>query len=269
MSEREGLMPIGRFARAVRLSVKALRHYDEEGLLVPALVDSQTGYRYYARAQARDAVMIAMLRSLGLSLAAIRAALAAPDADLPLVLARETERIAAEVERRRRTLRALERIARAASLAPYEIGVRAEPACLVARLSGTTTADRLLADSTAWVFAVMDEVRRAGRAPLMPVLCLEEAPDAGGAIAVHACAAIEPPTPRFARARPYEIPAATCAFTVHRGSYEDLALAHHALFAWAQERGHETPSAIGEIYVNDPNEVAEDALVTEVLLPLG
>ena len=64
MTDREtarGLMPIGRFARSCRLSVKALRHYDELGLLEPALVDPQSGYRYYERAQARQAVMIGIL----------------------------------------------------------------------------------------------------------------------------------------------------------------------------------------------------------------
>jgi DNA-binding transcriptional MerR regulator len=269
VSERGNLMPIGRFARAVRLSVKALRHYDEEGLLAPAVVDRQTGYRYYARAQAREAVMIAMLRSLDLPLPAIRAALAGSGADLARVLERETERLATELERRRRALRALERIAKAGELAPYVISVREEPAQLVARLSGTTRAERLVDESTAWVFEVMDEVRRAGRELRMPVLCLEEAPEADGSIVVHACAAIAPPPPGFARAEAFEIPAATCAWTLHRGSYGDLALAHHALFAWAQERGHDTPGALREIYRNDPSEVAEDELETEVLLPLG
>jgi Predicted transcriptional regulators len=51
-------MPIGKFARACRLSVKALRHYDEERLLRPAHVDERTGYRYYTREQVRDAVTI-------------------------------------------------------------------------------------------------------------------------------------------------------------------------------------------------------------------
>lgn len=58
-------MPIGKFARACRLSVKALRHYDEERLLRPAHVDERTGYRYYTREQVRDAVTIGMLRGLG------------------------------------------------------------------------------------------------------------------------------------------------------------------------------------------------------------
>ena len=269
MSDDPNLMPIGRFARAVRLSVKALRHYDEEGLLVPALVDRQTGYRYYARDQARDAVMIAMLRSLDLPLAAIRAALGGSPRDLAGVLARETERLGAELEQRRRALRSLERIARAGTLAPYAIAVREEPAYFVARLTGTTTAERLVEDSTAWVWQVMDEVARAGLPELMPILCLTEPPDADGALVVHACASIAKPAPRFARAKAFELPAATCAWTLHRGSYDELGLAHHALFAWAQERGHDPRAAVREIYLNSPKDVDEEALETEVLLPLG
>jgi DNA-binding transcriptional MerR regulator len=269
VSDDANLMPIGRFARAVRLSVKALRYYDEEGLLVPRLVDRQTGYRYYARDQAREAVMIAMLRSLDLPIAAIRTALGGAPRDLTRVLARETERLSAELEQRRRALRSLERIARAGDLAPYTIAVREEPAYFVARLSGTTTPERLVVDSTAWVFAVMEEVARAGRPALMPVVCLTEPPDGDGNLVVHACASITPPPPRFERAKPFEIPAATCAWTTHHGSYDELGLAHHALFAWAQERGHDAHAAVREIYLNDPKEVAADDLLTEVLLPLG
>ncbi len=156
-------MPIGRFARAVRLSVKALRHYDEEGLLRPGYVDPRTGYRYYGREQARDALMIAMLRSLELPLETVRAALAATPAELSALIARERARLAGELERRRSALRALERIAGAGKLAPYEIAVRDEPAQLVARLTNATTAESLVADSTGWVFEVMAEVERAGR----------------------------------------------------------------------------------------------------------
>ncbi|GAA3158787.1 MerR family DNA-binding transcriptional regulator [Nonomuraea salmonea] len=43
----DGYLPIGRFARLCRLSVKRLRHYDELGLLVPAHVDPDSGYRHY------------------------------------------------------------------------------------------------------------------------------------------------------------------------------------------------------------------------------
>ncbi|MGH3323463.1 MAG: MerR family transcriptional regulator [Streptomyces sp.] len=67
-----GLLTIGAFARASRLSPKALRLYDELGLLPPARVDPTTGYRFYAPEQLEQARLVAWLRRLGMPLARIR-----------------------------------------------------------------------------------------------------------------------------------------------------------------------------------------------------
>ncbi|CAM5514347.1 MULTISPECIES: MerR family transcriptional regulator [Streptomyces] len=78
--EREGravravsgeLVTIGEFARLSRLSAKALRRYDELGLLRPALVDPVNGYRYYDPAQAEEARLVAWLRRIGMPLSRI------------------------------------------------------------------------------------------------------------------------------------------------------------------------------------------------------
>ena len=66
--ETTQLMPIGRFARLTGLTVKALRHYDELGLLRPASVDRETGYRSYAAEQVGRAEAIRTLRRLELPL---------------------------------------------------------------------------------------------------------------------------------------------------------------------------------------------------------
>ncbi|GAA0711223.1 MerR family transcriptional regulator [Dactylosporangium roseum] len=66
------LLTIGAFARAARLTPKALRLYDEVGLLTPAAVDPESGYRFYAPAQLAHARLIAKLRSIGMPLADIR-----------------------------------------------------------------------------------------------------------------------------------------------------------------------------------------------------
>jgi len=73
------LLPIGRFARECGLTIGALRHYDEEGVLVPADVDPATGYRRYRRDQLQVARAVAALRDLELSIPAIRSLLAADD----------------------------------------------------------------------------------------------------------------------------------------------------------------------------------------------
>jgi serine/threonine protein phosphatase PrpC len=67
------LLTIGAFARAARLSPKALRLYDELGLLPPAAVNSESGYRFYDPGQLDQARLVAWLRRLGMPLVRIRA----------------------------------------------------------------------------------------------------------------------------------------------------------------------------------------------------
>jgi DNA-binding transcriptional MerR regulator len=71
-----GLVSIGEFARLSRLSPKALRLYDELGLLVPDQVDAATGYRWYAVTQLERARVVASLRRIRVPLARIRDMLA-------------------------------------------------------------------------------------------------------------------------------------------------------------------------------------------------
>ena len=66
------LLTIGAFARTSRLSIKALRLYDEIGLLPPVCIDPATGYRYYGPAQLERARLVAWLRRLDMPLARIR-----------------------------------------------------------------------------------------------------------------------------------------------------------------------------------------------------
>ena len=72
---------IGEFARRSRLSLKALRLYDERGVLVPARVDPASGYRYYDTAQLAAARLVVMLRELQFPLAAVKELLACDPAE--------------------------------------------------------------------------------------------------------------------------------------------------------------------------------------------
>ena len=79
-------MGIGEFAKRSRLSAKALRLYDELGLLPPARVDEGSGYRFYEPGQLKQARLIAALRQLQVPLAEIKAV-------LPLEPAQAAERV--------------------------------------------------------------------------------------------------------------------------------------------------------------------------------
>lgn len=73
----KGLLSIGTFANMTRLSIKALRLYDQLGLLHPHHVDPQSGYRFYEQSQLARARMIRTLRDMDMPLATIRQTLAA------------------------------------------------------------------------------------------------------------------------------------------------------------------------------------------------
>jgi DNA-binding transcriptional MerR regulator len=62
------MFSIGEFARLGGVSARTLRHYDEIGLLRPAVVDQDTGYRGYSAAQLGQLSRIIALKELGLSL---------------------------------------------------------------------------------------------------------------------------------------------------------------------------------------------------------
>ena len=69
----DDLLNIGAFAAATGLTIPALRHYDEIGLLKPAQVDPCTGYRRYRQDQLDDARLVCGLRAVGVPIGEVRA----------------------------------------------------------------------------------------------------------------------------------------------------------------------------------------------------
>ena len=72
-------LSIGGFALVSGLSINALRHYDELGLLRPAFVDPATGYRRYEPGQVHRAWLIRALRRVDMPIDAVRQVVDDPD----------------------------------------------------------------------------------------------------------------------------------------------------------------------------------------------
>ncbi len=91
------LLNIGAFASATGLSIPALRHYDEIGLLKPAHVDAGTGYRRYAPQQIEQARLICGLRAVDLPIDEIRVVLGRPADDVRGALDIHRDRLVAQI----------------------------------------------------------------------------------------------------------------------------------------------------------------------------
>jgi DNA-binding transcriptional MerR regulator len=118
---------IGEFARRSRLSLKALRLYDERGVLVPSRVDQASGYRYYDTAQLDKARLVVMLRELQLPLTAIKELLACDPADAATRIAEHWRDAEAAHDARRELADYLVNRLSGKRSAMYEVAVREIP----------------------------------------------------------------------------------------------------------------------------------------------
>ena len=118
---------IGEFARRSRLSLKALRLYDERGVLVPSRVDQASGYRYYDSAQLDQARLVVMLRELQLPLAAIKELLACDPADAATRIAEHWRCAEAAHDARRELADYLVNRLSGKRAVMYEVGTREIP----------------------------------------------------------------------------------------------------------------------------------------------
>ncbi len=271
------LIPIGRFSRLTRLSVKALRLYDELRLLVPAHVDATTGYRHYAREQTRRAVIIGALRAVDMPLEEIRAFVeTSDDAEGERWLLAHRARIAQRLAAHQEMLALIDAyVGNKPSLAPGEVELVDRPAVLVAGVRMHTSRRTIAADSAAGFARLarglaLHALSTVGPPMLVYHDLIDEQNDGDIEIAVAIDAWKPAPTGMDDDGfRPGTLPACRLATIIHRGPFADVAAAHHRLFEWIAECGVEVLGPVREVYLTDPTTIAPPNLLTRIELPVG
>lgn len=265
-----GLLSIGDFSRMTYLSIKALRHYHDVGLLAPAAVDPVTGYRSYALSQVGTAQVIRRFRDLGMPVEELRDMLRAPDSKARnATIIAHLERMERQLEQTQDTVASL-RTLLAATPAPLNVRQRQEPTtsalAVVERVSS--------ANVVAWWMGAFGELHAALRRAGVPrsgpdgALFPEEffTQEAGELVAY---VPVAPPAPAAGRLQAYEVPAARLAVALHRGPFSDLDRTYGALGSWVAERALGAPGPVRERYLPLGDE--DDLLRhdTEVCWPLA
>jgi DNA-binding transcriptional MerR regulator len=229
-----------------------LRAYHEAGILVPARVDPQTGYRAYHAGQLTDAAVIRRLRMLDLPLQKVREVVEARDTDV-------TRRILAEHEAVMRTR--LDEVARI--VADLQDGVESPglhtPVHVVSTVATHTLAVRGMVNEACFATFLGDAygqlgdmTERLGVTPAGPFGALypPEIPDDEPEEVVAYVPLAEPVGLPDKRGDIVlgELPAATVAVAVHVGSYETMGDTYRQLGGWVAQYARPTDEQVREVY---------------------
>lgn len=266
------LVPIGRFSQLTRLTVKALRHYDELGLLRPAAVDADSGYRYYSLAQCTDAERIRTLRQLQVPLEEVRDILSERDPARRIrLLDRHRSRLEGQIAGQQRALAALTQLLSEEGK-PMEYDVRTrrvvtQPIASIRTRTSVGALPGVMGQAWGEIFGYLGElgVRPAGA----PFTIYHDPEFKEEDIDVEIGVPVEEMIPARGRIAPSELPAGTVAYTLHLGGYDRIGAAYRALAAWIQAHGHEFAGAPREVYLTDPAQTREADCRTEIDWPIA
>ncbi|MFJ4104437.1 MerR family transcriptional regulator [Amycolatopsis japonica] len=263
------LMPIGVFAHATRLSVRALRNYDRIGLLVPAVIDPATGYRRYSLDQFARAGLIRRLRELEVPLAEIAEILDAGDPhEVRAAIKRHHDRVAARAAELAAISDELDSVLAGPTrwLHVYE---RVRAPQQIARLSIRTPLNglaELIGPAYTRLFAALDAqgIRPSGP-PGTRYLAAD--PDE---LTVELFVPVDGPVRDDGDIGAAELPGGLLVATIHEGRYEDVETAYRSLGRWIAERDRVPAGPAEELYLVAPGpSVAPEAYRTEIAWPVA
>jgi DNA-binding transcriptional MerR regulator len=249
MREARGeLMPIGKFAAMCRLSLRALRLYDEQDVLRPAVVDAESGYRYYRLDQSRDALLIRLLRQLGVPLSEIRRIVrAGSTGEATARLDEFWAGAEARLRQQQRTLAYLHRLM---------------PTQHVLSRSARMSLDTLRRHIRSSKEMLRAHAERAG-APVAgaPIVILHGKVNEESSSDVEVCLPIAAPTTDadgIANAEVAGGPVAFTSMTYAQFEFPEILSAYEAVATWARQHGHELAGPPREVHLVNLSDWAGD-----------
>ena len=269
------MIRIGDFARLAQVSVATLRHYDELGLLKPAIVDRFTGYRYYSTAQLPRLNRILALKDLGFTLEQIARTLsggltpALLRGMLMLKLAETEQRVTEEQERLSRIEARLRQIEMEDRMPDYDVVLKTVPAMLVAACRVTIPTNEQVPQYLGNAYAaVYDHMRIHGLKDSGLCLAVWHSPaDVFSDEDAEAVVPIDRPVPGTDRVAVYELPEVQVAAVVHHGDFADFTQGHVALMKWIEANGYRIAGPYREIYLKHDRRNLADT-TTEIQFPV-
>ena len=253
------MMSIGSFARLGEVSPRMLRHYDEIGLLSPAHVDAESGYRWYAFAQLARLHRLMALRDLGFSLEQITAMLTdEPSVEqlrgmLRLRRSQVERTIEQDLARLRRIEAHLAAVERTHNVSTLDVAIKRSQPLRILQASATAPGPgpaKVGPVFRALAAQVVSALRRNGVEPGMSIGRYEDLGE-DGSMVVHVGIEISPTASisDFDGLCIVDLPVVSVASIIHHGRLDTLMESNQQLAHWIQDSGHTMAGPSRELYL--------------------
>jgi len=265
---------ISAFSRLGQVSIKALRLYDQKGLLKPAHVDTETNYRYYKVEQLSQLHRLLALKAMGFSLEQVgqllsdevsltqmQAMLKLKQAELQQQLAEAQARVAAvdahlKHIKEERTMPTYEVILKSVEAVSHVLSIRE-------KIPTYTAVSQLFVE-------MMGYLAEQGGQPQAYAAAIWHDPSYKE-VEVDAEAIMAAPSSVVGndRLQIKDLPAIeTVAAIIHRGTYSTLNQAYGAIMQWIEDNGYEVSGPNREVYLQGGAEQDNPNYVTEIQFPV-
>lgn len=262
------LYRIGLFAQMNRITVKALRFYEEQGLLLPAKIDGESGYRYYTMSQMETLHRILALKEAGFTIEDMKHLDASGDERSFLL--RKKNAILEKIAQLTLQLSRIDGYLMAGGnslAAPVMVKTIPETVCAVMRRR---------IDFYDALFDIMPELggymEEAGCVCALPEYCFTQYLEPGfqeAQILVEVCEAVTEKKADRGSLRFRTIPETRAACIYHKGSYRDFPKTYEVILRYIEENGYEICGNIRESYIDGVwNKDSEDEWLSEIQIPV-
>ena len=262
------MLKIGEFSKLSHLTVKALRFYEKEKLLVPASIDKWTGYRFYETNQLEQAAKIKSYRQLDLSIDEIKAIL--NGADVKAILAEKAESLKNQRDSIDYRLSVINHILEENQM-KYQVTIKNIPSAIVYYSEATL---KSYSEAMEFIPACGEECKR-----LNPTLkCAEphyefceylDGEYKETNIRIRHSEAVEQFGKENEMIKFREIPAVKVLSIFHKGAYESIGEAYAFIMKYAEENGCKVSGLARECYIDGIwNKDSVDEWLTEIQLPV-
>ena len=260
---------IGEFSKMSKTTIKALRYYDEIGLLKPEETDKFTSHRFYSTQQLFRLHRIQELRQVGLSINEVNSILSGHDST-QILQKRKTELIS-ELAHGQIQLSRIEFILQGENAMNYSATIKEIPECIVYSKKFTlphySDCMKVIPAIGAAVEAKYPELKCA-----VPEYCFIVYLDGEHKeenINMELCEAVDKFYHDFDDIVFKTLKAATVVSVLHKGAYPKLGHAYAYISKWIEENGYTAIDNPRESYIDGIwNKESEDEWLTEIQVPI-